>query len=218
MRLVNFRHHNIFSFSSGKAIGGILPPPPPPPLGGVVSYAIVSTTGCALNPLKLTTKMKTLNWTKVTRVDGNYPSLDIDLVDLQYLKKSLIDDSIWKEINATIRVKPPVSLRLQQIEELFCMKPTTTSSSTKSGGIGNSNRPMTLCLLDSKRSLAVNIFLKQFKIPIADIVDRIHRCDESFFTTEHLNCLQKILPDADEVITSDFRYFVTNPPIAIKFS
>ena len=74
------------------------------------------------------------------------------------------------------------------------MKPTNnTSIITKNGE--SINRKMTPSLLDSKRSLAVNIFLKQFKFPITKIVDRIHRCDGSFFTTEHLHCMQKILPD-----------------------
>ena len=90
-------------------------------------------------------------------------------------------------------------MRLQQIEELFCMKPTNNTSITTKNG-ESINRKMTPSLLDSKRSLAVNIFLKQFKFPITKIVDRIHRCDGSFFTTEHLHCLQKILPDPDEVL------------------
>ncbi|XP_046647643.1 inverted formin-2-like [Daphnia pulicaria] len=163
---------------AGMIIGGNLPPPPPP-LFDLFSSVVASTTDCATKPLKINAKMKTLNWTKVTRVE---------------------DASIWKEINATIREKPPVSLRLQQIEELFCMKPTNTTSITKKGG-ESSNKQMTPALLDSKRSLAVNIFLKQFKFPIAEIVDRINRCDGNFFTIEHLHCLQKILPNTDEIST-----------------
>lgn len=109
-------------------------------------------------------------------------------------------NSIWKEINETIREKPPISLRFEQIEELFCLKPSNTTSPIAKGG-GNKilMRETTPCLLDSKRSLAVNIFLKQFKCPIEEIVARIMRCDSNFFTTEHLNCLQKILPEPDEV-------------------
>lgn len=77
---------------------------------------------------------------------------------------------------------------------------------------------MTHCLLDSKRSLAVNIFLKQFKIPITEIVNRINQCDEHFFTTEHLSCLQKILPDADEISTLlNYKGDVTNVGPAEQF-
>ncbi len=114
----------------------------------------------------------------------------------------LLADSIWKEINAKIQEKPPVSLRVQQIEELFCLKPSTTSSlKTKSSSPA---KEMTPSLLDSKRSLAVNIFLKQFKCLSTEIVDRINRCDSSFFTIEHLTCLQKILPEADEVFINNY--------------
>ena len=94
-----------------------------------------------------------------------------------------------------------MSLRTQQIEELFCLKPSNTSSlKTK----GTSSKEISPSLLDSKRSPAVNIFLKQFKCPSHEIVDRIHRCDSSFLTIEHLICLQKILPEADEVFI--FKY------------
>jgi hypothetical protein len=180
-------------------IGGNFPPPPPP-LFDLFSSVVASTTDCATKPLKINAKMKTLNWTKVTRVEGYLLKLKFISHFKPFFKFNiyLLDASIWKEINATIREKPPVSLRLQQIEELFCMKPTNTTSIAKKGG-ESSNKQMTPALLDSKRSLAVNIFLKQFKFPIAEIVDRINRCDGNFFTIEHLHCLQKILPNTDEV-------------------
>ncbi len=111
--------------------------------------------------------------------------------------------SVWKDINNTIREKPPVSLRFQQIEELFCLKPantTTVSGGTETGGNKASPiKEIAISLLDSKKSLALNIFLKQFKCPQDDIVDRIRRCDTQLLSAEHLRCLQKILPEPDEV-------------------
>lgn len=56
-------------------------------------------------------------------------------------------------------------------------------------------------MLDSKKSLAINIFLKQFKCSLDEIVDRIRHCDTQLLTAEHLRCLQKILPEPDEVAT-----------------
>ena len=47
---------------------GSLPPPPPPP--GLFSLAVQSTTEIAVNVMKPKTKLKTLNWTKVTQVGG----------------------------------------------------------------------------------------------------------------------------------------------------
>lgn len=106
------------------------------------------------------------------------------------------DNSVWKEINNTIREKPPVSLRFQQIEDLFCMKPLTTSAI---GARPGPAKQIAASLLNSKRSLAVNIFIKQFKCPLKDTVDAIRRCDTTLFNSEQLHGLQKILPDSEEV-------------------
>ena len=138
-------------------------PPPPPDLPGPVT-------------IKPKSKMKTLNWTKVVRIEN---------------------DTVWKDVNATIRQKPPVSLPYQQIEELFCLKPPTTSIVMSTPSI--KSKDCIVNLLDSKRSLSVNIFLKQFKFPIQELVERIARCDTLLFTPEHLSCLTKILPDKEEV-------------------
>ena len=104
--------------------------------------------------------------------------------------------SIWKDVNDTILEKPPVTLDFQQIEELFQLKPPITPISNCEQGKKDIS---SITLLDNKRSLAVNIFLKQFKCNAAEIVDRIRRCDDSM-TAEHLRCLEKILPEPDEVL------------------
>lgn len=119
---------------------------------------------------------------------------NINLLNILNLKINILIDCIWKDINATIQSKPPVSLRFQQIEELFCLKTTVVAQSKSS-----QKKEMTLSLLDSKRSLAVNIFLKQFKCPVKDIAEHINQCDADFFTAEQLDCLQKVLPEPEEV-------------------
>ena len=108
----------------------------------------------------------------------------------------LLGVSIWKDVNATILEKPPVTLLFQQIEELFQLKPPMTPISNRDRTKNDAQTSITL--LDSKRSLAINIFLKQFKCNADEIVDRIRRCDDSM-TAEHLRCLEKILPEPDEV-------------------
>ena len=129
-------------------------------------------------------------------------------------------DSVWKDIQATMKEKPPVSLRFQQIEELFCLKPPTTPATPndkKGTGSGQSQKEAAINLLDSKKSLAINIFLKQFKCPMDEIVDRIRRCDTQLLSAEHLRCLQKILPEPDEVSrhsTEKSLFFKFNFPFA----
>ena len=106
------------------------------------------------------------------------------------------EDSVWKAIES----KPPVSLRFQQIEELFCAKPSTTPAVSSVGGRTTVAKPTVPALLNSKRSLAINIFIRQFKCPFNEIVEYIHRCNTIMITSEQLRALQKIFPDSDEVL------------------
>ena len=54
-------------------------------------------------------------------------------------------------------------------------------------------------LLDSKRDLNVNIFLRQFKVPTAEIGQLIVDGESDKIGAEKLRGLLKILPEADEV-------------------
>lgn len=90
-----------------------------------------------------------------------------------------------------------MSLRFQQIEELFSSKPPIVPISNR-----EPKKNQLITLLDSKRSLAINIFLKQFsKCTIHEIIDRLRCCDQKM-SLEHLRCLEKILPEPDEVLVS----------------
>jgi len=55
-------------------------------------------------------------------------------------------------------------------------------------------------LLDTKRSMNINIFLKQFKASNEAIVDMIRKGDESQFGSERLKGLIRNLPLKDEVL------------------
>lgn len=59
---------------------------------------------------------------------------------------------------------------------------------------------MATTLLDNKRSLAVNIFLKQFKQGASGVLVALRNCDSTGLTTEKLKGLLRILPDEQEVI------------------
>ena len=58
---------------------------------------------------------------------------------------------------------------------------------------------MQVLLLDNKKSMSVNIFLKQFKENHAQIVAMIQEGDVSKIGNERLRGLQKIMPDVDDV-------------------
>jgi len=59
-------------------------------------------------------------------------------------------------------------------------------------------------LLDNKKSMSVNIFLKQFKEDNAHIVEMIRKGDVTVIGSERLRGLQKILPESDDVSLSSF--------------
>lgn len=55
-------------------------------------------------------------------------------------------------------------------------------------------------LLDPKKSMNVNIFLKQFRKPTEVIIDLLRAGDPRAFGVEKLKGLSKVLPQTDEVI------------------
>lgn len=74
-------------------------------------------------------------------------------------------------------------------------------------------------ILDSKKSLNVNIFLKQMKNP-QKLIDRINQDDRSYIGKERLENLLKLLPDESEK-SQLMKYYLKNKhnrlPVAEKF-
>ncbi len=63
-----------------------------------------------------------------------------------------------------------------------------------------------ISLLDSKRSLNVNIFLRQFKISHRDIIAHLAGGESEAIGAEKLRGLLKILPEGDEVTREKGRW------------
>ncbi|KAG8282955.1 actin binding, variant 2 [Homalodisca vitripennis] len=116
-------------------------------------------------------KMKTLNWTKVPN--------------------QVIGKSIWA--NVTL---PLVPIDYSRIDELFCQKQKAGSLQAHSSL--DQQAPALVSLLENKRSLAVNIFLKQFKSGAPGVVQAIRNCEG--MTAEKLKGLLSILPNENEVL------------------
>ena len=57
-------------------------------------------------------------------------------------------------------------------------------------------------LFDMKRSMNLNIFLRQFKRSNSDIVTMIREADHASFGQEKLKALLKLLPEKEEVTSS----------------
>lgn len=105
------------------------------------------------------TKMKTINWNKI-------PS-----------NKLTGKNNIWTLVADSHQNSPMAELDWNEMEGLFCQQATSTQNSPKMGArdASNSNESMPgserkskkenseITLIDGKRSLNINIFLKQFR-------------------------------------------------------
>ncbi|XP_023310886.1 inverted formin-2 [Anoplophora glabripennis] len=135
-------------------------------------------------------KMKTINWNKIpnNRVIGK--------------------NNIWTQVAYTHQDSPIADMDWSEMEGLFCQQaPPSAHSSPKLGNrdpSDNVERRMRkdtseITLLDGKRSLNVNIFLKQFRSSNEDIVQLIRNGEHDEIGTEKLKGLLKLLPEVDEL-------------------
>ncbi|CAL1534864.1 unnamed protein product [Lymnaea stagnalis] len=159
--------------------GGL--PPPPPPFGLTVPEIVLPQT----NTPKPKHKMKSLNWQKIplTSVIGKA--------------------NLWTEVGS-IKAQMDNKVDYSQLDELFGV---TYESSTKRRGDsgdgqaeGKKKKEKTeINILDGKRSLNVNIFLKQFRMSYEEIVQLLREGRREVFGAERLKSLLKQLPSQEEI-------------------
>ncbi|XP_066999083.2 uncharacterized protein form3 [Anabrus simplex] len=198
------------------------PPPPPPPLGpaptGSAGAPSPSMGGPPLPPPLLhapasprantpeppdaggkllpqqetptpRTKMKTINWNKIPnhKVVGKH--------------------NIWSLVARSHQHSPMADLDWDEMEGLFCQQAPPAPSSQSSPRLGRDpqdpdrrrKESSEIALLDGKRSLNVNIFLKQFRSCNEDIIQLIRNGEHDDIGAEKLRGLLKILPEVDEL-------------------
>ncbi|XP_016955692.1 formin-J [Drosophila biarmipes] len=189
--------------------GGALPPPPPPPSMQLASRprtpdplaADAAVATAILLPQQDTpapkAKMKTINWGKIPH------------------NKVLGKQNIWTIVASNHQDSPMQDIDWNEMEGLFCLQTASAQGSPKLGRDGNqassgSNGCDTLdrkakkesteiTLLDGKRSLNVNIFLKQFRTSNDDIIQLIRQGAHEEIGAERLRGLLKIMPEVDEL-------------------
>ncbi|KAI4458733.1 inverted formin-2 [Holotrichia oblita] len=139
------------------------------------------------------TKMKTINWHKIPN------------------NKVIGKNNIWTQVAYNHQHSPMADMDWSEIEGLFCqqMPPGSNQSSPKLGnrdstGSDTLERKMRkdnceVTLLDGKRSLNVNIFLKQFRSSNEDIIQLIKDGEHDDIGAEKIKGLLKILPEVDEL-------------------
>uniref|UniRef100_A0A8C4Q5W3 FH2 domain-containing protein n=1 Tax=Eptatretus burgeri TaxID=7764 RepID=A0A8C4Q5W3_EPTBU len=117
-------------------------------------------------------KMKKLNWKKLP----NHPATG---------------SSLW--LSDELELPEP---DFSAIEEFFSqIEPTTKKSSAAVKKV----EPQEISFLDPRKSLQLNIFLKQFKCSHEEIIEMIRRGDREKLEGEKLKQLLKLLPEEDEI-------------------
>ncbi|XP_050547200.1 inverted formin-2-like [Daktulosphaira vitifoliae] len=120
----------------------------------------------------------------------NTPKNKMKLIHWNKIKSQNLEKSLWSSITP-----PDISFDQNQIEELFIQKPKLPPKI-----ILNSGKPKVLVqnILDNKRSLAINIMLKQLKLETDKFINDLE--NENYIPIEKLEIIQKILPIHDDVI------------------
>lgn len=105
-----------------------------------------------------------------------------------------IDNSVWSSA-----YPPDLTQNFKKkIHELFCQKPRIKHSPANMS-INGVSKVNIINVLDSKRSLAINIMLKQFKSGSEEIIQALR--NGTSISIEKLKGLQRVLPTDDEVNT-----------------
>ncbi|XP_073835952.1 uncharacterized protein isoform X2 [Musca autumnalis] len=162
-----------------------MPPPPPmlgmPPPPGMPDKPSRLPHQCT-PPQK--TKTRSINWVKIPQ---------IHIFGKQNFWTSMIDS---QKMNA-----PQAIVDFIELEKLFCVQTKKTNASDAVDGKAKKNSTSTIHLLDGKRSLNINIFLKQFKGYDTNeaIIDLIRQGNHSVMDAERLKGLLKLLPASEEI-------------------
>ncbi|XP_052750901.1 inverted formin-2 [Galleria mellonella] len=168
-----------------------LPPPPPVPAPPSPAPVVDIKLPQQETPIPKT-KMKTINWNKIPN------------------NKVIGQNNIWAIVASSHKHSPKTELDWSEIEGLFCQQVQPTGSAGSSPRLGRSpicdssgerkprKESSEITLLDGKRSLNVNIFLKQFRSSNEDIIQLIREGSHDDIGAEKLRGLLKILPEIDE--------------------
>ncbi|KFP15348.1 Inverted formin-2, partial [Egretta garzetta] len=177
-------------------MGGIPPPPPPlPGMGGIpppppllpgdhIEAMVASQLSCPLGsgrPPRKTVKTPTLRMKKL-----NWQKLPSNVVRESH--------SMWASVSSSS--EETIEPNYTSIEQLFCFPQPTPKEKTAAPVKAE---PKEITFLDSKKSLNLNIFLKQFKCSNEEVAAMVQNGDRTKFDVEVLKQLLKLLPEKHEI-------------------
>ncbi|KAM9014058.1 inverted formin-2 isoform 3-T5 [Ara ararauna] len=168
------------------SMGGM--PPPPPPLPGMagehIEAVVAPQFSCPLGlgrPPRKTVKTPTLRMKKL-----NWQKLPSNVVRESH--------SMWASVSSSS--EKTIEPNYTSIEQLFCFPQATPKEKTAAPVKAE---PKEITFLDSKKSLNLNIFLKQFKCSNEEVAAMVQNGDRTKFDVEVLKQLLKLLPEKHEM-------------------
>ncbi|KAM6336235.1 inverted formin-2 [Podargus strigoides] len=167
-------------------MGGIPPPPPllPGMAGDHIEAVVASQFSCPLGsgrPPRKTVKTPTLRMKKL-----NWQKLPSNVVRESH--------SMWASVSSSS--EETIEPNYTSIEQLFCFPQPTPKEKTATPVKAE---PKEITFLDSKKSLNLNIFLKQFKCSNEEVAAMVQNGDRTKFDVEVLKQLLKLLPEKHEI-------------------
>ncbi|XP_067411065.1 inverted formin-2-like isoform X1 [Emydura macquarii macquarii] len=124
------------------------------------------------------------------------PTLRMKKLNWQKLPSNVVRESrsMWASVSSSSN--ETIEPDYMSIEQLFCF-PQTKPKEKAAAPV--KVEPKEITFLDSKKSLNLNIFLKQFKCSNEEVADMVQRGDRTKFDVEVLKQLLKLLPEKHEI-------------------
>ncbi|KAM6360323.1 LOW QUALITY PROTEIN: inverted formin-2-like [Alca torda] len=125
------------------------------------------------------------------------PTLRMKKLNWQKLPSNVVrgeSHSMWASVSSSS--EETIEPNYTSIEQLFCFPQPTPKEKTAAPVKAE---PKEITFLDSKKSLNLNIFLKQFKCSNEEVAAMVQNGDRAKFDVEVLKQLLKLLPEKHEI-------------------
>ncbi|XP_060118198.1 inverted formin-2 [Heteronotia binoei] len=174
-------------------IGGVPPPPPLPGIGGIPPPPPL---GADMEEMVVAQVNYSVGFARPFHKRVRTPTLRMKKLNWQKLPSNVVREghSMWA--SATTSIEEVIEPDYSSIEQLFCF-PQTKPKEKEAAPV--KIEPKEITFLDSKKSLNLNIFLKQFKCKNEEVVEMIQKGDRAKFDVEVLKQLLKLLPEKHEI-------------------
>ena len=122
--------------------------------------------------------------------------------------------SIWSSVKKAPKVG---SLDIKKMEELFCQNRKSSSNQPAKSQSAKKSSVKEVSVLDSKRNLAVNLFLHHITGGAKAILQFLQDISTSKLGPDELQRLKDLLPQKHEVLLDNFFYLYVQTNLGCKY-